>query len=157
MTIKKGFILSAVLATISLALPVIWLKIGPGGYTHYGPDVPDVYILGSTILGKDRSFLGINIAYKFQLLVIVYFILSNLMAALLAKKKIAVLFIHCINSILLLLFPFWLWIYTHGVINNSDMADLTVYPHVGVAVYLFLAYLNFWILRKTRIVLNQHK
>jgi hypothetical protein len=41
---------------------------------------------------------------------------------------------------LLLMFPFWLGIYVHGVISNSDGAatDLRVYPHIGLVLYLLL-------------------
>ena len=55
------------LALISIVTPFVYMKIGPIGIKYYGKDVPDIYILGGYILGKDTSFWGINFAYKFQL------------------------------------------------------------------------------------------
>ncbi|WP_345114659.1 hypothetical protein [Hymenobacter algoricola] len=148
MTTKRGFLLSAILVAVSLATPFIWLKIGPGGYANYGPNVPDIYIFGATITGKDKSFEGINFAYKFQLVVIGYFLVSSLWAAIRSDNRREALILNSINSVLLLLFPIWLYLYTDGVICNSDGADLTTYPHVGIILYLLLVFLNVRILQK---------
>lgn len=142
MSIKQGLTLSAILATVLLGVPFLWLKIGAAGYAFYGPDVPDVYILGAIILGKDRSFFGINVAYKFQFAVIVYFIFSNLFMTLLLKMRILLIIIHSLNISLLVLFPIWLWLYTRGVIHNSDYANLTVHVHIGSVIYLILLFLS---------------
>jgi len=77
MTIKQLLIFSAIISIITLFTPFIWLEVGPRGHEYYGSDVPDIYILGGTILGKDRGFGGINFAYKFQLMTILYFAFSS--------------------------------------------------------------------------------
>jgi hypothetical protein len=150
LTIKRTLYLTIIFAAISLATPFVWLKIGPGGYSYYGPEVPDIFILGGTILGKDKSFWGINFAYKFQLIVILYFIASSFLTIRNLKKKSIVITFTLVNSILLLFFPVWLWIYTGGVICNSDGADLSVHPHVGVLIYLILVSLNVLTLLKLK-------
>jgi hypothetical protein len=136
MTIKQLLRLSIILAIVSLATPFIWIKIGPAGYAFYGPEVPDIYILGATILGKDRSFWGIAIASALQLIGILFFISSNYLIFRKISKKRVLLF-STFNFILLVLFPFWLKKYVDGVVNNSDGAasDLTIYPHIGLLVY----------------------
>jgi hypothetical protein len=50
---KYFLYLNAILALISLAVPFVRLEIGPIGKQYYGPNVPDIFILGGTILGKD--------------------------------------------------------------------------------------------------------
>ena len=142
MTIKKTLYFTLTLALILLVTPIVWLKIGHDGYVYYGPNVPDVYILGGTILGKDRSFWGIDFAYKFQLLVILYFIFTTFLCIKKVTRKKFVLLFTIINSVLLLLFPYWLSVYVGGVINNSDCADLTTYPHIGIMIYIILLFLN---------------
>ena len=142
--------LSVILAIISLATPFIWIKIGPNGFAYYGADVPDIYILGATILGKNRSFWGIAFASSFQLIVILYFISSTYLTL---KKPIRkrVLTFTTANLILLALFPYWLKEYVDGVVSNSDGAasDLKIYPHIGLFVYVFLVTLSIAILIKT--------
>lgn len=135
MQIKQLLRWSIFLAAISLATPFVWLKIGPKGMAYYGPDVPDIYILGATILGKDKSFWGIAFAVAFQLSIILYFIISSYITIKKADHKRWVLGFTIINLTLLVLFPFWLSVYIDGVICNSDgaAADLTVYPHLGIA------------------------
>ena len=56
LTTKKLLLTTAVLALLTLPLPFVWFEIGPLGKLYYGPSVPDIYILGATILGKDKSF-----------------------------------------------------------------------------------------------------
>jgi hypothetical protein len=58
--IQYLLIVVGILAIACLFSPFIFLKIGPKGYEYYGPDVPDIYILGGFILGKDiRTHLKI--------------------------------------------------------------------------------------------------
>ncbi len=109
------------LAIISLFTPFVYMKIGPKGILHYGDHVPDIYILGGYILGKDTSFWGINFAYKFQLTFILIF--TGLIYSFQKLKKSIFIFI---GLTLLICFPFWLQVYISGVKNNSDSADLTI-------------------------------
>lgn len=133
--------LSAFLALIALGTPFIWMKIGPGGYAYYGPTVPDIYIFGGFISGKDITFAGISFAIVFQLTFIVYFI-TNCLRAARSNSRERIIKLGWINFCLLLLFPSWLQVYVNGVINNSDAADLTVHYHAGMIIYLALAALN---------------
>ncbi|MFT3884311.1 MAG: hypothetical protein QM724_02430 [Flavobacteriales bacterium] len=138
MTIERSTRLTLWLALVALATPFIWIKIGPQGIAFYGPDVPDIYILGATILGKDRSpLIG---AIEFQLVMGLCFILCAYMAFRRSRRGAPVRGLARIQLALLSLFPFWLGLYVNGVINNSDgaAADLRVYPHIGLLVYVLL-------------------
>jgi hypothetical protein len=137
--IKKAGQWMIILAIISLFTPFVYMEIGPKGIEYYGKDVPNIYILGGYILGKDTSFWGINFAYKFQLTFILIF------TALIYKfqkneKKIFLYF----SLTLLICFPFWLELYTSGVKNNSDSADLTTYPMPGLLIWAIILILNTW-------------
>jgi hypothetical protein len=140
MSIERSAKLTLWLTVAELFLPFIWMKIGPNGYAYYGPNVPDIYILGSTILGKDRSDGGIAIAIIFQLFFGACFILCSWKADLQVRKGATVKGLAAVQLILLMLFPFWLYQYVIGVIGNSDGAasDLRVYPHIGLVAYLIL-------------------
>jgi len=120
------------LALISIVTPFVYMKIGPNGIKYYGKDVPDIYILGGYILGKDTSFWGINFAYKFQLLCIA--IIIGLTYFYSINKKVNYI---VANLVLLFCFPFWLYMYIGGVKCNSDGAasDLTVYPMPGLIIW----------------------
>ncbi len=126
------------LAIISLFTPFVYMKIGPKGIAYYGENVPDIYILGGYILGKDTSFWGINFAYKFQLFCILLFISTTYMFEKFRKTSFLIS-----NLFLLTCFPFWLELYCSGVKNNSDAADLAiVYPLVGIILWAVLVLLN---------------
>jgi hypothetical protein len=117
--------------------PFVWMKIGPGGYITYGPDVPDIWIYGGWITGKDRSWLPIGMSWKFQLITMLIFVGMSMLylfhAAVQIRKGIRIF-----QLILLLFFPFWLFLYSGHVVNNSDGADLTVYWQAGCLVFLVL-------------------
>jgi len=132
------------LAMVSLFMPFVYLEIGPKGIEYYGEDVPDIYILGGYILGKDTSFWGINFAYKFQLTFILLFV------ALIYKfqKDQKGIFLY-LSLTLLICFPFWLEIYISGVKNNSDSADLTTYPMPGLLIWAIILILNMWTVRQS--------
>ena len=125
------------LALISIVTPFVYMKIGPIGIKYYGKDVPDIYILGGYILGKDTSFWGINFAYKFQ----VFCILLVTILTYGFRKHNNVKFLIT-NISLLLGFPFWLEIYTDGVICNSDTTDLTIYPMPGLILWAIILILH---------------
>ena len=114
--------MSLVLTVLSIFLPFVYMKIGPMGYRYYGPDVPDIYIFGGYIFGKDTSFWGISFAYKIQLGLILL-IAYNQWRYLNAKRVKFLI----INTTILLFFPIWLETYVGGVVCNSDGADLAVY------------------------------
>jgi hypothetical protein len=134
--IQHLLIAVGILAIVCLFSPFIFLKIGPKGYEYYGPDVPDIYILGGFILGKDISFWGISFAWKFQLICILLFAVLSFIAVKKINRDQNILLILFIQIIMLLLFPVWLNIYTSGVISNSDGADLTQYYQFGWLIYL---------------------
>jgi len=127
--IKRTSNWNIALALISMVIPFIYMEIGPIGIKYYGKDVPDIYILGGYIIGKDTSFWGINFAYKFQLLCIA--IIIGLTYFYSINKKVSYI---VANLVLLFCFPFWLKLYIDGVKCNSDGAasDLTVYPMPGL-------------------------
>jgi hypothetical protein len=113
--------------------PFIFMKIGPLGKKHCGFGVPDIYILGMDIIGKDKSFDAINFAYKFQFGCIVLFILSTLMLNVRLIQNRSIVFFKRLNATLLVLFPIWIWFYSDIVESNSDCAtlDLQVRPQIG--------------------------
>ena len=155
MTIKQTLYTTIVFAIISLATPFVWLKMGANCYEYYGPNLPDVYILGAWISGKDTSFWAIGFAYIFQLTIILYFILSSFRAVKKLEKKETPLPILIINMLLLLLFPFWLSIYIQGIRDNSGCTDMTTYPHVGSFVYFLLLILNIMTIIKVKRIANK--
>lgn len=114
--------ISLLLTILSIFLPFVHMKIGPMGYRYYGPNVPDIYIFGGYIFGKDTSFWGISFAYKFQLGLILFIAYNQWRYAKAKRVKFLI-----INTTLLLFFPKWLGIYVDGVVCNSDCADLTIY------------------------------
>ena len=131
------------LTIITIFTPFVYIEIGPKGIEYYGENVPNIYILGGYILGKDTSFWGIKFAYKFQLLGILFY------AALIYRfKRLQKSTILIFGLLLLILFPFWLEIYVGGIKNNSDNADLTVYPMPGLIIWAVIFILNLWILIK---------
>ena len=144
--------MSAILALLILPLPLVWFEIGPLGKLYYGTDVPDIYILGATILGKDRSFWGINFAYKFQLIVIVYFILSTLWTIKIIERRNFAFNLTRFNLVLLILFPFWLYMYSSGVLNNSDgaVADIELHPGIGLLCYILILMVTILTIKRLR-------
>lgn len=124
-----------ILAVAQLFSPFVFMKIGPGGYEFYGPDVPDIYIYGGDITGKDKSWSGINFAWKFQFTVILLFIAVNLLSIWRLTKEKSLIFLTSINQVFLVLFPLWIQIYISGVVNNSDGADLTLFYKYGWVLY----------------------
>jgi len=132
------------------------MKIGPSGYAHYGPSVPDIYILGGYILGKDTSWWAIGFAYKFQLsCILLYLMLSYSAIKRCANAKSGV-FLQIFKLGLILCFPPWLFFYQEHVQNNSDCADLIVYPHIGWIAYLGLVYVHARIYFQLRQVKKAH-
>ena len=134
----------------AIITPFILLKIGPKGYEYYGPDVPDVYILGGYIFGKDLSWEPIKLAFQFQLLMILLYLLLIIISYLTFKWGVITRLPLMVSLLLLLLFPLWLALYTQGVMNNSDGADLTVYPHVGAIIYGLGFWLNYSLIVKMK-------
>jgi hypothetical protein len=119
------------------------MPIGPKGIDFFYPNIPDdVYILGGYILGKDTSWWGINFAYKFQLIFILFGIILNFYSLRIIRDAKTVKLPQIINLCLLLLFPYWLQQYISGVKSNSDDAYLLVYPHIGATVYLIILILT---------------
>ncbi len=144
--------MSAILALLVLPLPFVCFEIGPLGKLYYGPHVPDIYLLGATILGKDRSFWGINFSYKFQLIVIVYFILSTLLTKKIIERRNFAFNLTRLNVTLLILFPFWLYMYYSGVLNNSDgaVADIEFHPGIGLLFYILLLMVTILTIKRLR-------
>jgi hypothetical protein len=151
LTKKQLLLTSAILALLVLPLPFVWFEIGPLGKLYYGPSVPDIYILGATILGKDRSFWGINFAYKFQLIVIVYFILSTLWTIKIIERRNFAFNLTRFNLVLLILFPFFLYMYASGVFNNSDGAAADIELHLGIGLLFYILILMVTILTIKRL------
>lgn len=149
-SLKKLLQLETILSILCLFLPFVWMKIGPQGYINYGPTVPDIYIFGGYIFGKDTSWWGINFAYKFQLITVLTFAFSALLCYLNTTNHTFIINVQAILSILLLLFPMWLWFYTGGVHSNSDGADLSIYPHIGWIAYIGLVFLQILIYRQLK-------
>lgn len=134
------------LTLLTLPAPFIWLEVGPRGFINYGHDVPDIYILGGFITGKDLGWLPILGACIAQFAGIVCSF-ACVVAAMRASHDhhLATQFL-VVNAALLGLFPLWLDAYVEGVIHNSDGADLTVHPRVGLLLYVAACVLTLWLL-----------
>jgi hypothetical protein len=142
---------------LSFFLPFVLLKIGPLGYENYGPDVSDVYIFGATISGKDKSWFPINFSYKFQMIMMLVYLSLTVNTHLRLRKSVIIIWAQVVNLTLLLLFPLWLMAYSNHVINNSDGADLSIYPHIGLAFYSIGLIINVSIfvkLKKLQLTVN---
>ena|ERR1044072_2211327 len=137
-----------------LFLPIVWMEIGPMGKAYYGPTVPDIYIYGGYITGKDLQWAPIYGAMIFQRTVILVGI--GLAAGALGftwNSRFLFKFCLWITTFLLALFPVWISAYAGHVINNSDgaAADLTVHYGSGMYVYACLVVLNIathWLRRR---------
>jgi hypothetical protein len=134
--------LNSWLAICILFLPISWGHVGEQGYVNYGPDVPDVYILGCYILGKDTQFWGISFAWKFQLIGILSFLYLEYTTWRAYVKDQPALFKLFGAWFLLLLFPVWIQLYIGGVQNNSDGAFLQWQMHAGWYFYLLILVLQ---------------
>jgi hypothetical protein len=136
--------ISALCGIIILFLPVVWMEIGPEGIAYYGPDVPDIYIYGGVITGKDLSWMPILVAMLFQfafILIGIFTSVANCLSMWIPWRAIVVTWFQ---TGLLILFPFWMTLYTSHVINNSDgaAADLTVHLGSGVTLYVLILATN---------------
>lgn len=140
--LKRNLLIELLIAVLCLFLPFVYMKIGPGGFAYYGPTVPDIYILGGYILGKDTSWWAISFAYKFQLCFILLYIILTYIAFKRTSGSKQIIPLHILKTGLIICFPPWLFFYQAHVQNNSDCADLTVYPHVGWIAYLGLIYIH---------------
>ena len=129
-----------------LPAPFIWLEVGPSGFEWYGPDVPDIYILGGFITGKDLAWKPILDGFIAQFAGIMLSFLAALLAWRFARYPVLAVLLLVFNTALLAVFPKWLYAYTVGVIHNSDNADLTVHPHIGLIIYLAICWLTFHLL-----------
>jgi len=141
-SIKRSLWIECIIAFICLFLPFVYMKIGPGGYTHYGPTVPDIYIFGGYIFGKDTSWWAISFAIKFQLFFILLFLILCYWSIKKHTNSKAIVPLQILKLGLIICFPPWLFFYQEHVQNNSDGADLTVYPHIGWIAYLGLVYIH---------------
>ena len=129
----------ALLTICCLPAPFIKMKISPQGKHDCGFDVPDVYILGMGIIGKDTSFWGIAFAVVFQLIIIVItivlvlFFYQGLNRDKIRQRNII------INIFFLCLFPFWMNSYVEGVVGNSDCATVGLVITKQIGYYLYYA------------------
>lgn len=131
---------SGILAIVCLFTPFVWMEIGPLGHQYYGPTVPDVYIYGGDITGKDKSFWVMGACAGFQLIFNLLFIVLSAITLITNKKAGAALLFVQLG--LLILFPLWLEIYIGSVEHNSDGADLTIHKQYGMVLYGILLGLN---------------
>ncbi len=133
--------LSGILAIICLFTPFIWMEVGPLGHKFYGPTVPDVYIYGGDITGKDKSFWVIGAMAAFQLIFMVLFCVLAFVSCVITNRQ-AIIVLLILQSVLLALFTVWLELYVVHVKHNSDGADLTIRYQFGMVLYLALVVLN---------------
>ena len=134
------------LTLLTLPAPFVWLEIGPRGFEHYGPDVPDVYILGGFITGKDLGWLPILGACIAQFAGIVCSYACVFFARRASHDPHLATQFLVVNAALLMLFPLWLSAYMEGVINNSEGAFMITHPQVGLLLYVAICVLMVWLL-----------
>lgn len=134
--------LSVILAASIIFSPLIWMKIGPGGYKYYGPTCPDIYIFGGWITGKDLSFAPIEFAKDFQLFIIVIYMGMGIRGIFAGHARRKQRKLNAIRLIMLVLFPVWLQLYSSGVQDNSDCADLRIYFQAGLFLYALLFFVE---------------
>lgn len=122
------FLLNAVMGAVLLFLPIVWMEIGPLGIAYYGPQVPDIWVYGGALTGKDLSFAPLMIMLLFQLGFIVIGIVLSLVCFFSWEKRKKVIWLGVIILFILAMFPDWIDDYVNVIIGNSDGAakDLTV-------------------------------
>ena len=132
--------------------PFIWMKIGPAGYAYYGPGVPDIYVLGFTVLGKDMNCMEIGAGDDIQRWGIMLYLFNAVGSLILAMRGKSILGWQLANFSLLICFPFWLSFFVNAIICNSDGAasDLKVYPHIALGIYIAVVILNYMLLTIAR-------
>lgn len=148
---------SAFCATVLLFMPIVWMEIGPLGFEYYGPDVPDIYIYGGAITGKDLAFTPILIAMLLQFAFVMIGTFLSIVNCFGRWSPARAIGFTWFQLALLLFFPFWMNIYVDGVICNSDGADLTVHTQEGVMLYLVLLCLNVFQLLLIHIGMRKRK
>lgn len=146
-------------AAILLFVPIVWMEIGPLGKEFYGPDVPDIYIYGGAITGKDMSFTPILIAMLLQFAFILIGIFLSIVNCFGSWNPVRAIGTTWFQFALLLFFPFWINWYVDGVISNSDGAasDLTVHYGGGITLYILLCGINILQLLLIHAVMRKRK
>ncbi len=151
--------ISAFCAVVLLFLPIVWMEIGPLGISYYGPDVPDIYIKGAAITGKDLAFEPILLAMLLQFAFILIGIFLSAVNCFGEWKPVRAAGFTWFQTSLLLFFPFWMNGYVSVVICNSDGAasDLTVHYGSGVTFYLLLCVINILQLFLLHVIMRKRK
>ncbi len=151
--------LSAFCGIILLFLPIVWMEIGPLGIAYYGPQVPDIYIYGGAITGKDLSFTPILIGMLLQFAFILIGIFLSVVNCFAEMNRVRAIGITWFQTALLLFFPYWMSVYVSGVICNSDGAtsDLTVHYGSGVTICIVLFSINILQLFFLHVIMRKRK
>lgn len=150
---------SILCATILLFVPIVWMEIGPLGIEYYGPDVPDIYIYGGAITGKDLAFEPILIAMLIQFAFIMIGIFLSIVNCFGPWNPVRTTGTTWLQFALLLISPYWMNMYVSGVIGNSDGAagDLTVHYGSGITLYILLCGINILQLLLIHVVMRKRK
>lgn len=150
---------SSLCGIILLFLPIVWMEIGPNGFAYYGPQVPDIYIYGGAITGKDLAFTPILIAMLLQFAFIMIGIFLSVVNCFGEWNRARAIGITWFQTALLLFFPYWMSMYVNGVICNSDGAasDLIVHYGSGVTFCIVIFSINFLQLFFLHVVMRKRK
>lgn len=135
------------------------MEIGPNGIAYYGLQVPDIYIYGCAITGKDMAFTGILVAMLFQFAFIMIGIFLSVVNCFGQWNRARSIGIVWFQTLILMLFPLWMSMYVGGVICNSDGAasDLTIHYGSGIAFYVLIFCLNILQLLFIHVVMRKRK
>jgi hypothetical protein len=139
--IRYLYLLNALLGTVLIFSPIVWMEIGPRGIEYYGPTVPDIWVYGGALTGKDLSFEPLLIMMLFQFACIIIGIVLSLVCFFRWKKRAVAVACCAMIAILLGLFPVWIDGYISVIIGNSDgaAADLTVHWMYGLWIAIIIA------------------
>jgi hypothetical protein len=133
--------ISALCGIILLFLPIVWMEIGPSGIAYYGAQVPDIYIYGAAITGKDLAFTPILILMLIQFAFIMIGIFMSIVNCFGEMHRARAVGTTWFQSALLLIFPYWISSYVSVVICNSDGAASDLILHYGSGVtFCFLIF-----------------
>lgn len=135
------------------------MEIGPNGIAYYGPDVPDIYIYGGAITGKDLAFTPILIAMLLQFAFILIGIFLSVVNCFGEWNRARAIGTTWFQTALLLFFPCWMSDYVGGVICNSDGAasDLTIHYGSGVVFFILIFCINILQLFFLHVVMRKRK
>lgn len=142
--VRYFYLVSALLGVVLIFSPIVWMEIGPNGIAYYGPQVPDIWVYGGALTGKDLGFIPLLLIMLVQFAGILIGVMLSLVCFFRWRKRAVVILSVSIIMLFLLQFPSWITWYVAVIKGNSDGAasDLTIHWTYGTWIFIVIAALN---------------